>query len=193
MPKTLAKTVALAAYYLLAYRLPDSTFPLGNSFRRLRQSLCRHLFASTGAWVNVESRVYIADGRHISIGSNSGLGTGCRVYGAMIGKNVMVAPGAVLLKQNHSFSDVTRPIGGQGSTDVALPILEDGAWIGERAIILPGRRVGEGAVVGAGAVVTRDVEPFAIVGGNPARTIGHRGERDTAGQRPSIADTNIDK
>jgi maltose O-acetyltransferase len=50
----------------------------------------------------------------------------------------------------------------------------DRAWIGYRAIVLPGVSIGEGAVVGAGAVVSRDVPPFTIVAGNPARPIGER-------------------
>lgn len=50
----------------------------------------------------------------------------------------------------------------------------DGVWIGARAIILPGVTIGEGAVVAAGAVVTKDVEPWAVVGGNPAKFIKMR-------------------
>jgi acetyltransferase-like isoleucine patch superfamily enzyme len=53
-------------------------------------------------------------------------------------------------------------------------VIGNRVWIGYGAIILPGLTIGEGAVVGAGAVVTKDVEPFAIVGGNPARKIGER-------------------
>jgi maltose O-acetyltransferase len=172
----------LAIYYLLAYFLPDSVFPFGNHFQHLRECLCRRIFSCAGTPINIESRVYIADGKHISIGSRSGLGTGCRVYGAVIGNDVMIGPGVLFLKQNHSFDDITRPIGGQGSSDLALPIVEDEAWVGERAIILPGRRIGRGAIVGAGAVVTRDIQPLQIVGGNPARVIGHRG--DTTAPQP---------
>jgi len=51
-------------------------------------------------------------------------------------------------------------------------------WIGSRATILPGVRIGKGAVVGAGAVVTKAVEPYSIVGGTPARQIGHRKKLD---------------
>lgn len=174
------KAVILAAYYFLAYFLPDSNFPAGSYFRRIREALCRRLFASVGTAVNIESHVFIADGRDISVGSKSGFGRGCRIYGAVIGDNVMVAPDVLFLKQNHNFADVTRSIGEQGDSDISLPTIEDGAWIGERAIILPGRRVGRGAIVGAGAVVTRDVADFAIVGGNPARVIGHRGSSTTA-------------
>ena len=50
----------------------------------------------------------------------------------------------------------------------------DGVWIGARAIILPGVTIGEGAVVAAGAVVTKDVDPWAVVGGNPAKFIKKR-------------------
>ena len=58
---------------------------------------------------------------------------------------------------------------------VTAPItICDGVWIGARAIILPGVTIGEGAVVAAGAVVTKDVEPFTVVGGNPAKFIKHR-------------------
>jgi acetyltransferase-like isoleucine patch superfamily enzyme len=60
--------------------------------------------------------------------------------------------------------------------DVAPIVLEDGAWIGAGAIVLPGVRVGRGAVIAAGAVVTKDVEPYSIVGGVPGVAIGSRPE-----------------
>jgi len=56
-------------------------------------------------------------------------------------------------------------------------VIEDDVWIGTNAIILPGRRLGKGSIIAAGAVVTRDVEPYAIVGGNPARLIKRRNEK----------------
>lgn len=57
-------------------------------------------------------------------------------------------------------------------------VLEDDVWIGYRAIILPGVTIHKGAVVGAGAVVTKDVEPFAVVGGVPAKVIKYRNARE---------------
>lgn len=170
----MTKKFALLLYYALAYHLPDQSFPCGRLFRRMREPLCRRFFAETGERIKIESHVFVGDGRYIHIGSDSGIGTGSRVYGVVMGKNVMVAPNVLFLKDNHRYDDIDAPIDGQGYTEVALPLIEDWAWIGERSIILPGRRIGRGAIVGAGAVVTRDVEPFSIVGGNPAQPIGRR-------------------
>jgi maltose O-acetyltransferase len=164
----------LLLYYGVGSRLPSSNFPLGGLWRALRGSLCHGFFASAAPGINVESNVFVADGRYVALGAGSGLGRGSQVYGAVIGENVMVGPEVVFLKDNHRYDDPAVPMHSQGRTRVALPVVEDGAWIGQRAIILPGRRVGEGAIVGAGAVVTRDVPAFEIVGGNPARSIGRR-------------------
>ncbi len=166
--------LCLFLYYGIAYFLPDSSFPGGSIFRRLREILCRRILAEAGTDINIESHVFVADGRHLRLGSGSGLGTGTRIYGAVIGKGVLVAPNVVFLKENHSFGELDSPIGIQEDTSIKLPVVEDWAWIGERSIVLPGRRIGRGAIVGAGAVVTKDVEPFSIVGGNPARLIGYR-------------------
>jgi len=168
------RAVILTIYYAIGQRLPDSGYPLGRLWRGARAWLCSQVFASAGPGINVEPGVFIADGRHISLGKGSGLGQGSHVYGVTIGDHVMVGPNVVFLKENHRYDDPTSPIQAQGRTDIALPVIEDGAWIGERAIILPGRRVGKGAIVGAGAVVTRDVVDYQIVGGNPAREIGRR-------------------
>jgi acetyltransferase-like isoleucine patch superfamily enzyme len=56
-----------------------------------------------------------------------------------------------------------------------LPVvIEDDVWVGANVTILPGRRIGQGSIVGAGSVVTRDVPAYAIVGGNPAVVVGSR-------------------
>ncbi len=105
--------------------------------------------------------------------------------GALImGDQVMVGPDVAFLSENHGYDDLDRPIGEQVSTERSPPRIEDGAWIGLRATILPGRVVGRGSIVAACAVVTRDVPPYAIVGGNPARVIGSR-----SGSAPPTAET----
>jgi maltose O-acetyltransferase len=170
----LRRRLALAVYYAAARHLPDSSFPGGEFFRRIRMGTCRQFLAATGDWFNIESGVYLADGRYLTVGYGTGIGHRSRIYGGLIGEGVMIAPDVLLLKGSHRFDDPESPIGVQGNSDVRLPIIEDWAWIGERAIVLPGRRVGHGAIVGAGSVVASDVEPYAIVVGNPARVVGHR-------------------
>lgn len=87
-----------------------------------------------------------------------------------ISADVSIGPEAALLTLGHdprspTFADRGGPVS-----------VGDRAWIGFRAIVLPGITIGEGAVVGAGAVVSRDVPPFVIVAGNPARQISRRCE-----------------
>ena len=62
----------------------------------------------------------------------------------------------------------------QGGKEVAPVVIGDDVWIGSRVIILPGVKIGNGSVIGAGAVVTKDVEPYSVVGGVPAKLIRRR-------------------
>jgi maltose O-acetyltransferase len=116
-----------------------------------------------------------ASGARVSIGEGSVINRGCLLYttgGLQIGRQVSVSSGVWLVTGSHDinapdFRAEFRPI-----------VIEDFVWIGARATILPGLRIGEGAVVMAGAVVTRDVAPYTIVGGVPARVVGERTLRD---------------
>lgn len=85
-----------------------------------------------------------------------------------IGSKVAISREAFICTASHDITRPERPL-------VTAPItICDGVWIGARAIILPGVTIGEGAIVAAGAVVTKDVEPFTVVGGNPAKFIKKR-------------------
>jgi len=91
----------------------------------------------------------------------------------VIGANVGWGPGAKLLGSTHTGDPIEAPI---IATDlqIAPTFIEDDADIGVNAVLMPGVTIGRGAIVGAGAVVTRDVPPFSKVAGAPARIIGHR-------------------
>ena len=91
----------------------------------------------------------------------------------LLGRQVAVGPGTVIRAANHCFARCDVPIMAQGHTPGRV-IIDDDVWIGANCVITPGVHIGRGAVVGAGAVVTRDVPPFSIVGGVPARLIGWR-------------------
>lgn len=90
--------------------------------------------------------------------------------GVTIGNNVLFAPLAKVLAVNHNYQDVTRPVMDQGISGEGI-VIEDGAWIGAGAAVLDGVRVGRGAVIGANAVVTRDVPPSSVVVGVPGRVV----------------------
>ena len=90
--------------------------------------------------------------------------------GVAIGDYVLIAPQAKILAVNHNFADVTRPVIDQGITGRGI-VIEDGAWIGAGATVVDGVRIGKGSVIGANAVVTKDVPPHCLAVGSPARVI----------------------
>jgi maltose O-acetyltransferase len=106
------------------------------------------------------------------LGERNVINFGClfdgRKYVIRTGSDVSIGPEASLLTLGH---DPQSPDFHDKGGDI---IVGDRVWIGYRAIVLPGVTIGEGAVVGAGSVVTRNVEPYTIVAGNPARQIGER-------------------
>ena len=95
------------------------------------------------------------------------------VGGVTIGNNVLIGPKVVIHSANHKFSNPEIPITEQGHT-LKPVIIEDDVWVGASTVILAGVTIGEGAVVGAGSVVTKNVEAYTVVAGNPAHIIGRR-------------------
>lgn len=110
----------------------------------------------------------------ISIGENTTINRNAIVEGQVtIGANCSIAPNVVIVGQNHNFSDKSQIIKAQGSSSKGI-VIHDDVWIGANATILDGVTIGEGAIVAAGAVVTKDVEPYSIVGGVPAKLLKTR-------------------
>ncbi|HPQ27813.1 MAG TPA: acyltransferase [Desulfobacteraceae bacterium] len=127
----------------------------------------------TGRNVNIEPRVNFIRMSQTSIGDNSGIGYGSFVGLTTIGKDVMMADEVMIISGNHHFDRTDIPMRLQGGEDQRV-VIEDDVWIGARVIILPGRRIGKGSILGAGSVITCDVEPYSVMGGNPARLIRRR-------------------
>lgn len=116
-----------------------------------------------GAWLDTPGG--------LTIGSSTTINQKCRLDsrgGLRIGNNVSISAEVCILTAEH---DVHAPdfIGIQEQV-----LIEDYVFVGTRAMILPGVTLGKGAIVAAGAVVTKDVEPYTIVGGIPARVLGKR-------------------
>lgn len=172
------KLARLAAYYSVARHLPASNHRFGRPARKIREVICRGIFRKAGRGINVEKGAYFGDGSQIEIGDHSGIGVDCELFGPVtIGRDVMMGPEVIVLTRNHRWDRLDIPMREQGSQPEQAVIIGDDVWIGTRAIILPGVTIGRGAIVGAGAIVTKDVPEYAIVGGNPARIIRYRGTK----------------
>ena len=113
--------------------------------------------------------LYIDYGKPITIGKGCFIQQCCTFFGRggiTIGNDVFIGPKVNLITINHDPNPENR------SATYGRPIvIEDKAWIGINSTILPGVRIGYGAIVGAGSVVTKDVPPMTIVAGNPAKFI----------------------
>lgn len=115
-------------------------------------------------------------GGNIVIGDKCSINPYTILYGhgnLTIGNNVLIAGHTLIIPANHIFTDVNRTINVQGLTMKGI-IIEDDVWIGAGCRILDGVTIGKGAIVAAGAVVNKTVEPYSIVGGVPAKLIKNR-------------------
>lgn len=112
----------------------------------------------------------------LEIGNNVGFAQNCfiQVRGKVtIGNNVIFGPGVSIFSESHNFDNPDLPVSVQGETRKGV-IIEDGVWIGTRSVILDGVTVGMNSIIAAGSIVTKDVTPYTIVGGVPAKFIKNR-------------------
>ena len=140
--------------------------------QRTRQWIYKRFY---GLKLGRQSVIYhgceIRDPHQVSIGDFTSIGDSCILDGRgglTIGNSVNFSTGVWIWTMQHSVNDSAF------GTESAPVVIEDYAWVSCRAIVLPGVRIGRGAVVAAGAVVTKSVEPHAIVAGTPAKQIGER-------------------
>lgn len=128
-----------------------------------------HLDIGDGSALHMGLRLYTFG--HITIGNHCVVDRDCSLDGRgeiIIGNNVNISPEVIILTAYHDpdspdFDGMRKPV-----------IIEDYSWIATRALILPGVKIGQGAIVAAGSVVTKDVPPKSVVGGNPAKPIRER-------------------
>ncbi|MCW2284513.1 acetyltransferase-like isoleucine patch superfamily enzyme [Rhodoblastus acidophilus] len=136
----------------------------------VRHWYLRRLGLQIGRDTSIATHCFIT-GSRIKIGNNTAINRFAYLDGRVplyIGNNVNISHYSIIQTLTHDpqhpdFICLERPVA-----------IMDHAWIGARVVILPGVTIGEGAVVAAGAIVTKDVAPYTIVGGNPARKIGER-------------------
>lgn len=118
----------------------------------------------------------------IYIGNRTRVGIGCTMIGPVtIGNDVGIAQGVVLSGLNHNYEDVTIPISKQGVSTAPI-IIEDEVWLGANCVILGGFTVGKHSIVAAGSVITKNVPPYSLAFGNPARILRQYNEEKKAWQ-----------
>ena len=171
--KKISRRWNLWLYFNYAINKPVSYDRGGERAKKLREKTARKFLAHVGKDVNIEKGAVITS--TMEIGDRSGVGINAKIHGkVIIGNDVMMGPDCIIYTKNHAFSNTNIPMNKQGFSEEKPVFIGDDVWIGGRVIILPGVHVGNGAIIGAGAVVTKDVPEYAIVGGNPAKVIKYR-------------------
>lgn len=168
------KKLYLLAYYLFS-KAPSGRADPFKVFQRIRYYTLRIILDEIGKGVSIGKSAYVGNGKGITVGDYSGIGDGCYLQGPInIGDYVMMAPEVKILTRSHNIECLDVPMALQGEADKKKVTIGDDVWIGSRVIILPGVSVGKGSIIGAGSVVTKDVQEFSIVGGVPAKLIKSR-------------------
>ena len=163
----LGDRVFIGEYSYIDPKTISTQIVLGNDVYISR--LCR---LSSGSSEDYIGELIIEDSVHV--------GQNCFVDGTgklRIGKDSVIGPNVVFLTGNHEFKDPAVPIRLQGGIPQPIVIEED-VWLGANVIVLGDVTIGKGSVIGAGSVVTKDLAPYSIAVGTPAKVIGQRDKTD---------------
>ena len=171
----LSKSILLYIYYSFAVWLPDPPRPIGILCMWFRTYLASKIFLKAGHQLKISKNVRFGSGAKVEVGAYCGINNNCWIGNdTIIGDDVMFGPDVSILSGSHNFERTDIPMREQGASERKKVIIGDDVWIGTRVIILPGVKIGSHSIIGAGAIVTKDVPEYAIVGGNPARVIKYR-------------------
>ena len=139
----------------------------------LRRFCGKLMLAHCGKKVNIERNALFS--KKVSLGDYSGIGVNAKIYGScVIGDHVMMGEDCTVITRNHKHDRTDIPMMEQGFQAEKTVYIGNDVWIGDRVILLPGVHIGDGCIIGAGAVVTHDVPPYSIAAGVPARVIKSR-------------------
>ena len=158
IPK-LKRRLGALLYHTVAKHLPPSYSSLKLGQTALRRFCGRWMMADCGKRVNIEKNATFS--AKVTLGDDSGIGINAKIYGTChIGRCVMMGTDVPMMEQGF---------------EAELPVcIGDDVWIGDRVLILPGVHIGNGCIIAAGAVVTKDVPDYAIAAGVPAQVIRMR-------------------
>lgn len=178
------KRVFMMLYRLLAKKLP----PYKNYAKKFRTALVRHVLDNPPKHFTVEHNAEFE--YDLKIGEGSGIGIRSVIPPMVtIGENVMMGPDCHIFTAFHEYSRIDVPMKQQGYSGRKPVVIGDDVWIGVRTIIMPGVHIGNGVIIGAGAVVTKDVPDYAVVGGVPAKVLRFRNENEYDSQKNNNKNT----
>ena len=150
-----------ASFDVFTWIIMPQNISIGGRFNCLRHCT---LGAGEGGILEIGDRVSLNANAYINASDNGRI---------ILGNDVLIGPNVVMRASDHVIDSMEEPIREQGHTGGQI-IVEDGVWLGANVVVTQGVRIGHGAVVAAGGVVTRDVEPDTLVGGVPVRLIRKR-------------------
>jgi acetyltransferase-like isoleucine patch superfamily enzyme len=148
--------------------------------KRMGAWLAKNKLKKFGEGSEIRPHAYLVECAHISIGDRVVIRPGCKFFAVpntsslgniTIKDNVLIGSDVHIYVSNHEFSDPDTDIYFQGHRMPEPVLIEHGAWIGAKAIILPGVTIGQNAVVGAGSIVTKSVPARTVVAGCPAKPV----------------------
>ncbi|MBD5216846.1 MAG: acyltransferase [Bacteroidales bacterium] len=162
---------------VLTFRLPIYLLKLSSYY------VVNHLISKSKAQIgidcNIHPTVLIREPQNIIIGSGCYFNHNTIITGGhdkakvIIGNKVQTGPNVGFYAANHNYENPSIPIKEQGYYEADI-IVEDDVWIGANSIITSGVKIGKGSVIGAGSVVTKDIPPYSVAVGSPAKVVKKR-------------------
>jgi acetyltransferase-like isoleucine patch superfamily enzyme len=131
------------------------------------------VFIGSNSWLQALSEDQ-SESTAITIGSGTRIAGACvisAVRNVTLEENVLIARSVYIADHSHRYTEAGKPILAQGLDKIKPVLIKRGAWLGQNVVICPGVSVGEGAVIGANSVVTRDVPDYCVAAGAPARIV----------------------
>ena len=150
-------------------KLPKSYHPFGKIIGNNFRVWCtRHIAKEVGKNINVEKGASVQEDVILKDGAN--VGVNCLIgRETVIGKNVMMAPDCQIHTRNKKYNKELRRYKGYEPTKPV--VIGDNCWLGSRVLIMPGVEIGEGSMIAAGAVVAKNMPPYSVIAGNPAKPV----------------------
>lgn len=168
------KKICYTLYYAFIMHLPHSRY-LGFINKIRTFYVCNFLgIMKRSKSARFQNNIYLGGPGAVSIGKDCQINEHAFLQGAIIGDNVMIAPYVAFIANRKEVNTTDVLMSTARKEKGKKVIIEDDVWIGRNAIVMPGIKIGEGSIIGAGSVVTKDVEPFSVMGGVPAILIKKR-------------------